>query len=221
MVAAVAPVARLWRPGESLQPLRDWVARGAVLGIPTESSYALAADPANAKAVAAIYRLKGRALTKPLPVVAPDLEALAGLGIDVSTPEVEWLAGHWPAPLSGLLPISKPLPAAAGSGQLAVRIPALQSLRQLLRELGHCLTATSANASGQPPLLDPHQLARWLGREEVLVVDGVTLPGGPPSTLVGFEAGRPYRVRQGAFDLAHSASPASAGDRPLAGGLQG
>ncbi len=207
---------RLWRPGDEIRLLADLLARGGVLGVATESSYGLAVDPANAAGVAAIYRLKGRSASKPLPVVAADVAALATLGIDPDSPQVRWLAERWPAPLAGLLTIEEPLPAAAGSGQLAVRVPALASLRQLLAQLGHCLTATSANTSGEAPILSPRHLARWLG-EEAVVVDSGTLPGGPPSTLVRFDGRQVSLVRPGAFELA----PGEVAGSVMAGELQG
>ena len=63
---------RIWREGEPLGPLAAAVDRGAVLAIPTESSYGLAVDPRDAVAVARLMALKGRDAGKPLPVVVAD-----------------------------------------------------------------------------------------------------------------------------------------------------
>ncbi len=217
-LAPTVALTSLGLSGKTLEPVIDLLARGGVLAIPTESSYALAVDPTNAAGVAAIYRLKGRSAAKPLPVVAADWAALSTLGIDPKGPAVRWLAGHWPAPLTGLLAIEnreEPVAAAAGGLTLAVRVPALASLRQLLKALGHCLTATSANRSGEAPMVDPRQVARWLAGEEAMVIDGGILSGGAPSTLVRFQGGRAWLVRPGAFELGDGES-----DVLLAGELQ-
>jgi len=175
---------------------------GGVLVIPTESSYGLAADPGSAEGVAAIYRLKGRAAGKALPVVAADRSQVVALG--VAPDRVDWdrLEGVWPPRGSGavtvVLPIERSLPAAADETTVAVRIPDHAGLRRLLACLGRPLTATSANRSGEPPVLDPadaEALVAHASDGEVapgvraVVIDGGTLPGGPPSTIVRLVGG--------------------------------
>lgn len=191
-----------WRFGEPVAPLAGLVARGGILALPTESSYGLGVDPRSAVGVAAIYRLKGREAHKPLPVVIADLAQLPLLGIDPESPVVARLAALWPAPLTCLLPTNLDLPAAAGRSELAVRMPDHPLLRRLLAELGLPLTATSANLSGEPPVLAAGEAASLLAGRDALVVDGGTLPGGPPSTLVAPAPGGGFTVlRPGRFAL--------------------
>ena len=197
-----------WRWGEPVGPLSALLARGGLLAFPTESSYALGAHPSSAAGVEAIYRLKRRERGKPLPVVVADAGQLAGLGIDPDLPILHAVRAFWPAPLSAVVPIASGLPAAAGQGSLAVRVPEHPPLRRLLAELGHGLTATSANASGGAPLLEAEEVARWLAGEqltgeEARVVDGGRLPGGLPSTLVA-----PAGAGGGLVVLRHGRFPA-------------
>jgi L-threonylcarbamoyladenylate synthase len=152
--------------------------------------------------VEAIYRIKVREAGKPLPVVVSGRDQLADLGVDPNLYIVEYLLKHWPAPLSGVLPISRSarlLPASAGTGTLAVRVPDHERLRGLLAEIGHGLTATSANRSGEEPMRDPAEVARLLAGQDAVVVDGGVLPGGPPSTLVAIEGERLVVLRAGRF----------------------
>lgn len=193
---------RLWRFGDPVGPLRDLLSRGGVLAIPTESSYGLAVDPRNPAGVEAVYRIKGREAGKALPVVAADLAQIAGLGIDPDLPILEPLLACWPGPLTAVLPIARPLPAAAGEPSLAVRIPGHPGLRELLAALGSPLTATSANRSGAAPVLDPAEAADLLaGVEDAAVVDGGVLPGGPPSTLVAIERRGLVVLRTGSYPV--------------------
>jgi L-threonylcarbamoyladenylate synthase len=203
LVSAKPSPAPLWRFGDPVAPLRALLARGGVLAIPTESSYGLGADPRNPAGVEAIYRIKGREQGKPLPVVVAGREQLAQLGIDLGIAPnlyiVERLCELWPAPLTAVLPISRPLPASAGEARLAVRVPDHEKLRELLAALGHGLTATSANRSGGAPILDAAGAAELLAGEDAVVVDGGVLPGGPPSTLVAIEGERVEVLRKGSF----------------------
>lgn len=191
----------LWHWGDPVEPLRALLTRGGVLAFPTESSYGLGADPRNAAGVAAIYRVKVREAGKALPVVVSGIGQLADLGVDPNLYIVKRLLEHWPAPLSAVLPIARPLPASAGTGTLAVRVPDHERLRALLAELGQGLTATSANRSGEEPILDPVEAARLLAGEDAVVIDGGVLPGGPPSTLVAIEGDRLVVLRAGRFPV--------------------
>jgi L-threonylcarbamoyladenylate synthase len=197
-----------WRWGDPVAVLAAARARGAVLVVPTESSYGLGVDPGNRRAVEAVYRLKAREAGKPLPVVIAEPAQAAALGVDPGLPELARAARCWPGPLTAVLPLrpGTGLPAAAGTGSVAVRVPAHDRLRRLLRELGP-LTATSANPAGGAPLVDPAEVAELAaGADAVLVDDGV-LPGGPPSTVVAFDAaGRPRVLRAGRLSPADLAA---------------
>lgn len=194
--------AALWRFGDDIGPLRELIARGGILAIPTESSYGLAVDPRGAAGVEAIYRVKERERGKPLPVVAADLAQIAALGVGPGDEAVRRAASLWPAAFTVVAPIAEPIPASAGERTIAVRIPDHAELRALLRALDTPLTATSANRSGEPPLLDPGAVAELLAGEDALVVDGGVLPGGPPSTLARWEGERWQVLRQGRVPIA-------------------
>lgn len=190
-----------WRFGDDVAPLRASIARGGILAIPTESSYGLAVDPDSEAGVEAIYRVKERERGKPLPVVAADLAQIAALGIAADDEGVRRAAALWPAAFTVVAAIAEPLPASAGERTLAVRIPAHPELRALLHALGTALTATSANRSREPPLLDPAEVAELLAVEDAIVVDGGVLAGGPPSTFAEWSDAGWRILRQGRFRL--------------------
>ncbi len=200
-----------WHWNEPIEPLREVLAAGGVLAIPTESSYGLAADPRSLEGVESIYRIKGRERGKALPVVVADVAQAVALGVAADSPELELPASLWPAPLTAVLPLQAPLAAAADGLTLAVRVPAHRALRRLLSDLGFGLTATSANRSGEAPVLDPADLdALFTGipdpQTQTIIVDGGLLPGGPPSTLIAWQKhGQKHEMivlRQGALPAA-------------------
>ncbi len=198
----MTPGAPRWRFGSPVAPLAEILDRGGVLAVPTESSYGLATDPWSTEGIGTIFRLKGREAGKALPLVAADLDQIAALSAEPDGPGMERLrrveSRIWPGPLSVVLPAAAGLPSAAPDGTVAVRIPGHAGLRLLLAELGRPLTATSANRSGEPPVLTPEAAARLLAGADAAVLDGDRLPGGPPSTVVRFRDGGIEVLREGA-----------------------
>ena len=191
-----------WPWDGTLDVVKRALAEGQVLAVPTESSYGLAVDPRSASGVDAIYRIKERERGKPLPVVAASPEQVLDLGVERNE-AVRRAVVHWPAPLTVVAPLRPgvSVPAAAGGRTLAVRVPAHERLRGLLRALGHPLTATSANRSGEPAICEPAALEPVLGGAGALVVGGETTPGGPPSTVVSWSSAGLRVLRRGRFDL--------------------
>lgn len=188
-------------PEGSLQELAGVLARGGVLAVPTESSYALATDPRSAAGVDLVYRIKGRPAGRPLPIVAADRRQIESLGARIRAGLEERLAAIWPAPLSLVLPLRRPIPAAAGGSTLAVRVPAHAGLLSLLARLDTPLTATSLNRSGAAPMVDPAAAVELLTGYDARIVDDGVLPGGMPSTLVRVEDGRVVVLREGRYPV--------------------
>lgn len=200
----------VWRPGDDLGRLRAILDAGGVVAIPTESSYGLAVDPRNPAGVEAVYRVKERERGKPLLVVVADMDQLIDLVGPGALADCGEALEVWPAPLTVLVGIASgyDVPAAAGAPDLAVRIPARPDLREWIRRLGP-LTATSANRSGEPPILEPDHLPELLAACDApsAVVDAGVLPGGPPSTLADLRSGRRRVLRRGAVALRNLADP--------------
>ena len=184
---------------EGRRRVREHLAGGGIVAYPTESSYALGADPANPEAVGSVFRAKGRPADKPLPVVAGSAAQLERLGVELPAGGLLGLEKAWPGPLTIVLPCAPGIAAASGRRELAVRVPGGESLRRLLLDVGTPLTATSANRSGEPPVLEPSGLESLAASEPVLILDGGVLAGGEPSTIVRLDAGTLVVLRLGAI----------------------
>jgi len=192
----------VWPWDGNLNEVKDALSQGRILAIPTESSYGLAVDPLSASGVEAIYSLKERERGKPLPVVAASLEQAIDLGLEPNE-AVRFAEAHWPAPLTVVAPLRSgvSLPAAAGGDTLAVRVPDHDRLRGLLQALGHPLTATSANRSGEPPACDLADLEPILDATGALVLGGERTPGGLASTVVSWTSAGLRVLRRGRFEF--------------------
>lgn len=200
-------------PGE-ISRLRDLLAGGGVAAVPTETFYGLAADPRNERAVERIVRIKGRDEGSPLPVIVSGEAQLRGLGIALPPEALARWVALWPAPLTVVLPIPRPIAASRGAISLGVRVPAAAQLRRVLDEIGP-VTATSANRSGEAPCDNPDDVEALFAGELDLLVDGGRTPGGKPSTVVDATGASPRVVRAGAFDWPPASSGGVERDRQL------
>lgn len=181
--------------GESIGDLANILKSGGVALLPTDTIYGLHALATNDDAISRIYAMKGRGDEKPLIVVGQSMAQLEELGIDVPQDLRQPLASLWPAPLTAILPLRRPVAASRGAGTLAVRVPALAWLRELLAMTGP-LASTSANRSGEPAISSPSDLAHELQNALDALVDGGVRTG-EASAIVDLTGAEPRFIREG------------------------
>jgi L-threonylcarbamoyladenylate synthase len=111
------------------------------------------------------------------------------------------LARLWPGALTLIVPAAPWLPAEllAGGATVAVRLPAHEWLRALIRALGAPLAATSANLHGGRDPQTAAEVVAQLGGALPLVIDGGPTPGPIPSTIVDCTGPEPRLLRAGAL----------------------
>lgn len=169
----------------------------ALVVLPTDTLYALAADALDEDAVLEVFRAKGRASDQALPVCVSGVEDVGNVG--TMTPLARKLAERWwPGPLTLILRAKPWVPdAVTGGGEtVAVRAPAHAFARALASHFGP-YTLTSANRSGRPAPADVAAAREELGGAVRLYVDGGSV-GGVPSTLVDATGATPRVLREGA-----------------------
>jgi L-threonylcarbamoyladenylate synthase len=186
---------------EDLAPAVTALRNGGVVAFPTETFYGLAVDPRSAAAIAKIFALKQRAPDQPLPLIASDLNQVAD-HVGTLTPLATRLASRgWPGPLTLIVPASRHLCDAVhlSTGKVAVRVPADAVARALAARVGHAVTSTSANISGEPPPATPDRVVASLGSGIDVLIDTGPTPAGLPSTIVDATGDVPVLVRAGAI----------------------
>jgi L-threonylcarbamoyladenylate synthase len=176
---------------------------GAVVLVPTDTVYGLAALPDHPEALQRIYRAKGRPDHVHLPVLAATLDQVRRLGVEFSD-AAETLADRWwPGPLTlafGFSPGS-PRPAwLAEREEVAVRIPGHDFLLALMRITG-VLAVTSANRHGDPTPASVTEAVASLASGVALIVDAGPLDV-VPSTLVNVRGSEAVVEREGAISRA-------------------
>jgi L-threonylcarbamoyladenylate synthase len=178
----------------------DALARGAIVAFPTDTFYGLAVDPRNPAAVDRLYAVKGRAFDQPLPLIAADeLQAAIHAG-EFSSLARSLTAEFWPGPLTLIVSAHPGLCSRVhgSTGRVAVRVPAHPTARAFARAVGHPITATSANISGDPPASSAEQVLATLAGNVDLLIDGGPTTGGLPSTILDTSGTTPLLIRAGA-----------------------
>lgn len=170
------------------------VARGEVIAIPTDTVYGFAARPDLPGAVEAIFRLKGRPDSKPLPVLGSSLEQLRAVAV-IDGPAERVAERFWPGGVTIVVPRAGGFDHDLGGDELttvAVRVPAHPETQSLLAETGP-LAVTSANRSGEPAMSDAQAVAKAF--PDVPLLDGGP-GGGEPSTVISL-IDEPHVLRPG------------------------
>ena len=198
---------------------------GALLGLPTETVYGLAADASNDTAVAQIFAAKGRPSDHPLIVHVADASAIAHFASAVPVFAQALVDAFWPGPLTLILPRRPDKARAATGGQdsVGLRCPAHPVAHAVLRAcaqddpaLGGApvwgVAAPSANRFGRVSPTTAAHVQAELG-DALLVLDGGPCAVGIESTIVDCTRGVPVLLRPGAITRAQI--EAACGLRPL------
>ena len=179
------------------------VTAGGVVSYPTETFYALGADPAQPKAIERVLRTKGRKdLNKPLLLLIATLDDLPNWVSKFPSSFDKLVAHFWPGPLTLVLPAQAGLPdPLIGPGRgIAVRLTSHPIARALIRASGTALTGTSANRAGSRPCCDAKAVRATLGNDLGAGVDGGPTVGAKPSTVLDLVDDCPRILRHGAIE---------------------
>ena len=177
------------------------ISDGGVIAFRTDTFYGLGADPFNATAVARIRELKGREENKPILLLLSDASVADRFIADRSQAFEDVARKFWPGPLTivGVAVANLPPEITAGTGTVGVRVPADESVRELVRECGGALTATSANPSGKEPARSAEEVKEYFGDLVDLVIDEGEVTATEPSTVLDVTTSPLRLVREGAI----------------------
>ncbi len=188
---------------DAIRMAAECLARGELVGIPTETVYGLAACALDPVAVAKIFAAKGRPSNNPLIVHLAELSQLPLVTADpldeAIAAQVDLLSVLWPGPMTLVLPRSSRVPDAvtAGRDTVAVRIPGHEITRKLIRQCGFPLAAPSANRSTYVSPTTAEHVAEGLGEYVSMILDGGACDCGIESTIVMIEPDGATLLRPG------------------------
>lgn len=175
------------------------VLAGAVVAFPTDTVYALAADPRTESAVRRLFELKGRSERAVAPLVAASMEQVAEIA-ELPSVGQRLAQTFWPGGLTLILSSRTTLPRGVQNedGGIGLRVPDNAIARRLAAHVGFPITASSANRSGQPPAITAADVERALPNVD-LVIDGGASRLGVASTVVDVTTDPPVLIREGAI----------------------
>lgn len=160
---------------------------GGVVIYPTETLYAIGAEAMDEGAAKRVMLIKGRPVSKPLPLIIGKMDQLDLVTENVNTEILRLASSFWPGPLSIIVKAKEELPTQIKDAQgfTSVRWTNHPIAEKLCLESRSPLIATSANKSGQAATAVPDELDSDL----ISLVDGVIVDepyplGGDPSTVV-------------------------------------
>lgn len=176
---------------------------GKTLVYPTETCYGLGCDALNTSAVARVFAIKERELTKSVLVIAP----YVGMMMEY----VEWspvldriAKRYWPGALTVVAPIKEGVSLPPGivgpNNTLAFRITSHPIACALIESLGKPLVSTSANIASLENTYDTETIVTMFQNstnQPDMMIDAGTLPRAKPSTIVQISNERLTVVRQG------------------------
>ena len=190
----------------TLDALISGAKNGQLVSFPTDTVPALAVKPENA---ALIFAAKGRSQDKPLILMAASSTQLWDY-VTGTQEELEiWqqvISSHWPGALTLVLPASERLPKSMNPNDptsIGIRVPNNTIALEILSQTGP-LATTSANLSGQPPLMTIAEIDKQF--KDVLTLANTKLEQeiyatGVPSTVVKWTGNNWQILRQGVIQI--------------------
>ena len=173
---------------------------GGIIAYPTDTFYGLGADCFSAQARQRIYQIKKREPNKPFPILISDIRMVKDLAEEIPAAFSVLTAQFWPGPLTLVMKAAARLPAelVGPNRTIGIRLPDVTWLRDLIRQVGLPIIATSANIAGAGEIETAEEVIRQFKNKVDLIVDGGRTPGGRPSTVVDLTGERPAILREGA-----------------------
>lgn len=178
------------------------LARGELVGMPTETVYGLAANALSDAAVARIFEAKGRPADHPVIVHVAGAGSVAAFAKDVPAFAARLMQAFWPGPLTLILARREGVATASAGGQATVGLrcpshPVAQALLKACEPLGVAgVSAPSANRFGRVSPTTAAHVREEFG-DGLLVLDGGPCDIGIESTIVDCTRGRPVLLRPG------------------------
>lgn len=174
--------------------------RGELVVLPTESMYAVAADPFSARGMTAMRAVKGRTSALPVPVLVGAIRTVDGLATGISPEGRALIEAGWPGPLTLVVRAQPTLAWDIGgtTGTVLLRMPLHPVALDVLAATGP-LAATGAQRAGSAPPRTCAEAEEHLGDDASVYLDAGPVPVDTPSTIVDLTGDRPMLLRAGAF----------------------
>ena len=172
---------------------------GGLVALPTETVYGLGANGLDERAVASIFEAKGRPGDNPLILHVAEPGDMERFCHHIPASAYALAEAFWPGPLTIVLPARPCVPkrTTGGLDTVAIRCPATQVTREIIRLAGVPVAAPSANISGKPSTTTAEHVRHDHDGRIDAIVDGGACQVGVESTIVDLTEDTPRLLRPG------------------------
>ena len=180
------------------------LAKGGVVAVPTDSSYALVCQLDDKSAVDSLRRIRGVDERHHLTLLCRDLSELANYA-RVDNQQYRLLKLGTPGPFTFILEATKEVPRRLSHPSrrtIGLRVPEHPALQALLEELGEPLLTTTLQLPGDEfPLTEGWEIQDRLEDQLELILDAGPC-GTEPTTVIDLTGSTPDLIRAGRGSLA-------------------
>lgn len=160
---------------DSVKSAVEFLAKGDVIAIPTDTVYGFAVDSRNCEAIQSLYNIKGRNFNKPIAICVGNVHDIATWG-DVSGLPAGLLENLLPGPVTVILRRTDAfsLKLNPGVNKVGIRVPNSSFVRDIALKFKFAIALTSANVSNSSSTLNPEEF-RELWPKLGAIFDGGTI----------------------------------------------
>lgn len=172
---------------------------GEVVIFPTESVYGLIADATNEEAVKNVYRLKNRDDGKPLGYLT-NIDKASSYGKLCGS--AKGIISLWPGPVNLIVPKNDNVPDSITKGYKSILMICPDEMCAKLSMLADFpIVCTSANMSGEKPIVTFADACSVFVDKVPLIVDGGMSRYGASNTIIDFSREVPVILRVGPYSV--------------------
>lgn len=172
---------------------------GRIFIYPTDTIYGIGGDPFDLSVLKRISEIKGREAQKQFIWLVSDLDNLLNYVEFTNEIHFETLRKIWPAPLSVILNLNDRISNLLNQKTVAVRIPANNFCKNLLKEISRPLISTSVNKTGENPLNQADQIINeYSGKVDAILFHPESLER-KFSTIIDLTSNQPKLIREGSI----------------------
>ena len=184
---------------EELKKAAEIIKAGGLVAFPTETVYGLGGNALDAGSSRAIYAAKGRPSDNPLIVHISEFSEVYGLAAVVPENAKKLADAIWPGPMTMVFPKKDLVPdeTTGGLKTVAIRCPADEAARKLIKYSGVPIAAPSANLSGRPSPTRWEHVKHDLDGKCDAIIMGEPCVGGIESTVIDMTGDHPQILRPG------------------------
>ena len=175
---------------------------GGVVAFPTDTVYGVGVDPFQPEAVRQLYRIKGRPIDKPIPILVGSVDDVERVAQNLPLIFSQLAEQFWPGGLTLIVEAkSLPLEVTAGGDTVGVRMPDHPLALALLQGFGGAIATTSANKSDEPPATSAAEVRSELGELVNIILDGGQTATQIASTVLDLSVSPPQIRRHGGISM--------------------